>query len=158
MVARLGETEYPDAYGGLTARLTGLPGQSPAITMTIYVVAARAEPFLAAVRRQSADSPDTRYTVAHVPHTWAELNTLAQMIDGAQGQWGARGVHLSSADPDAAASKVIVTLLAYHSAAANALTAAYGHDWVCVAPSSAHWIPLRSNRRSGGTFNPMPAR
>ncbi len=34
VVARLGETEYPDAYGGRTVRLTG-PG---VITMTIYVV------------------------------------------------------------------------------------------------------------------------
>jgi hypothetical protein len=35
VVARLGETGYPEAYGGLTVRLTG-PGT---IAMTIYVVA-----------------------------------------------------------------------------------------------------------------------
>jgi hypothetical protein len=44
VVARLGETEYPEAYGGLTAR----PSARKAITMTIYVVAARAGALMAA--------------------------------------------------------------------------------------------------------------
>jgi len=70
VVARLGETEYPEAYGGLTVRLSA----RKAITMTIYVVAARAGPFLAAVREQSARSPDSQCAIVHVPHTWAELN------------------------------------------------------------------------------------
>ena len=35
VVARLGETEYPEAHGGLTARLSA----RKAIAMTIYVVA-----------------------------------------------------------------------------------------------------------------------
>jgi hypothetical protein len=110
--------------------------------MTIYVVAAHAEPFLAAVREKSVHSPDTQYTIVHVPHTWAELNALALKIEDATNQWRARGVHLSAADPDAAASKVLVTLLAYRAAATNALTAAYGDDWVSVVPSSARYIPL----------------
>jgi hypothetical protein len=38
VVARLGETEYPEAYGGLTVQ----PSARKAITMTLYVVAARA--------------------------------------------------------------------------------------------------------------------
>jgi hypothetical protein len=153
VVASLGETQYPDAYGGLTVRLTG-PDQSRAIKMTIYVVAARAEPFLAAVREQSAHSPDTQYAIVHVPHTWAELNALALTIESAKDRWRARGVHLVAADPDAAASKVTVTLLAYRTAAASALTAAYGHDWISVVPTSARYIPLGNDRRSGDTINP----
>jgi len=38
VIARLGETDYPQAYGGLTVRLSA----RNAITMTLYVVAARA--------------------------------------------------------------------------------------------------------------------
>jgi hypothetical protein len=143
VVTRLGEAEYPDAYGGLTARLTG-PAGARVITMTIYVVAACAEPFLAAVRAQAARSPGTQYTIVHVPHTWTELNALALRIEDAKDQWRAHGVRLS-ADPDAAASKVIVTVLPpYRQAAAEALTAAYGHDWISVVPSSARYIPLTS--------------
>jgi len=156
VVARLGQAEYPDAYGGLTARLTG-PDESPAITMTIYVVtgpASEADSFLAAVREQSARSPGTRYTVVDVPHTWAELTALAQAIEDARDQWRSRGVQLSGADPDAAASKVIVTVRAYRPAAAGALTAVYGDDWISVVPSPARYHPLgnryqdaRSGRR-----------
>jgi hypothetical protein len=153
VVARLGETQYPDAYGGLTARLTG-PDESRAIKMTIYVAATGAGPFLAAVHEQSAQSPDTHYTVVRVPHTWAELNALALKIEDAKDQWRARGVHLSAADPDAPASKVIVTLLAYSTAAANALTAAYGHDWISVVPSPARYIPLGNDRCPGDAINP----
>ena len=138
VVARLGETAYPEAYGGLTVRLTG----SGAITMTIYVVAARAESFLAAVREQSAHSPDNQYAVVHVPHAWAELDALARTIEDARHQWRARGIHLGTAGPDAAASKVIVTVANYHPAAASALTAAYGDDWVSVVPSRARYVPL----------------
>ena len=65
VVARLGETEYPEAYGGLTARLSA----RKAITMTI-------------------------------------------------------------------------TLANYRPAAAGALTAAYGGDWISVVPSSARYVPL----------------
>jgi hypothetical protein len=139
-VARLGETEYPQAYGGLTARLTG----SGEITMTIYVVAAHAEPFLAAVREQAAASPATRYAVVHVPHTWAELTALAQRIADAKRQWRARGVRLGTADPDAATSKVIVTLADHHLAAARALTDTYGDDWISVVPSVVRYRPLGS--------------
>jgi hypothetical protein len=137
-VARLGETEYPDAYGGLTAQLTG----SGAITMTIYVVAARAQPFVAAVREQAAASPSTEYRIVHVPHTWADLIALAETIEDARPEWRARGVHLGTADPDAAASKVIITLRPYSPAAATALTAAYADDWICVVASKARAIPL----------------
>jgi hypothetical protein len=111
--------------------------------MTIYVVATCAEPFLAAVRAQAARSPDAQYTIVHVPHTWTELNALALRIGDAKGQWRARGVRLS-VHPDAAASKVIVTVLPYRRAVAEALTAAYGHDWISVVPSSARYIPLTS--------------
>lgn len=187
-VANLGKTQYPDAYGGLTARLTR-PDEPASLTMTIYVVAARADPFLAAVRRQAAASPDTRYTIAHVPHTWAELNALAQQIEDAKDHWRARGAHVSTAEPDAAASKVTVTLLpfrpgtqmgqerlprhapptrapagqqiSHNKAAASALTAAYGHDWisVVVVPSSARYVPLgKKARRSGGTYTTAPSR
>ncbi|MGH3201016.1 MAG: hypothetical protein ACRDOA_01515 [Streptosporangiaceae bacterium] len=138
MVARLGETGYPEAYGGLTAHLTG----SGAITMTLYVVAARAEPFVAAVRDQAARNPAAEYTVVHVPHTWAKLTALAQEIEDARGQWRARGVHIGTADPDAAASKVIITLANHHPAAASALRASYGDDWISVVSSSARYIPL----------------
>jgi hypothetical protein len=62
-------------------------------------------------------------------------------------------VHLVAADPDAAASKVTVTLRAYRMAAASALIAAYGHDWISVAPTSARYIPLANDRRSGDTIN-----
>ena len=140
VVARLGETEYPEAYGGLTVRLTG-PG---ALTMTIYVVAARAGPFLAAVREHAERSPATAYTVVHVPHPWAELAALAQQIEDARRQWRARGVHLGTADPDPAASKVIVTVANYDPAAVRALTDAYGDDWISVVPSSARYVPLES--------------
>ena len=136
-MARLGETEYPDAYGGLSVRLTG----SGAITMTIYVVAVRAEAFLAAVREQVARSPATEYAIVHVPHTWAELDTLTRTIEAAKNQWRARGIRLSAA-PDATASKVIVSLLPYVRAAADAVTAAYGPDWVSVVPSQARYVPL----------------
>ena len=139
-MARLGETGHAEAYGGLTVRLTG-PG---AITMTIYVVAARAEPFLAAIGEQSARSPGTKYSIAHVPHTWAELHALARTIEDAKAQWRARGVRLGTADPDAAASKVIVTMANYRPAAASALRAAYGDDWVSVVPSTARYVPLIS--------------
>jgi hypothetical protein len=140
VVARLGETEYPDAYGGLTARLTG----SGAITMTVYVVAVRAEPFLAAVREQAARSPDTSYTVVHVPRTWAELTALAQQIQDARLQWRARGIHVGTSEPGAAASKVIVTLANYDPTAAGALRAAYGDDWISVVPSRARYLPLEA--------------
>jgi hypothetical protein len=143
VVARLGETEYPEAYGELTARLSA----RKAITMTIYVVAARAGPFLAAVREQSARSPDTQYAIVHVPHTWAELNALALRIEDAKGHWRARGAHLGTAAPDAAASRVIVTLANYRPAATGALTAAYGGDWISVVPSSARYVPLGGSAR-----------
>jgi hypothetical protein len=136
-VATLGEKEYADAYGGLTVRLTG----SGAITMTIYVIAARAEPFLAAVREQAAHSPATEYTVVHVPHTWADLDALALKIEGARAQWRARGIYLSAA-ADAPTSKVIIALRPYRPAAVAALTAAYGEDWVQVVPSPARYLPL----------------
>jgi hypothetical protein len=153
VVARLGETVYRDAYGGLTARLTG-PDDSRAIAMTIYVVAARAGPFLAAVREQAAGSPQTQYAIVHVPHTWAELSALALEIEDAKDRWRARGVHLSAAEPDAAASKVIVALPAYRAVAADALTAAYGDEWIRVVPSSARAIPLGNDRRSPETPDP----
>jgi hypothetical protein len=153
VVARLGETEYRDAYGGLTARLTG-PDDSRAIAMTIYVVAARAEPFLAAVRERAACSPKTRYAIVHVPHTWAELNALALKIEEAKDRWRTRGVHVSAAEPDAAASKVIVTLPAHGAAAADALTAAYRDEWIRVVPSSARYIPLGNDRRSAEPLDP----
>lgn len=157
-VANLGETQYPDVYGGLTARLAR-PDEPAAITMTIYVVAARAEPFLAAIRRQAANSPEVRYTIAHVPHTWAELNALAQQIEDAKDYWRDRGAELSTAEPNAAASKVMVTLLDYHAAAASSMTSAYGHDWISVEPSSARYVPLsKKARRSGGTYSPMAGR
>jgi hypothetical protein len=143
VVARLGETEYPEAYGGLTALLSA----RKAITMTIYVVAARAGPFLAAVREQSTRSPDTQYAIVHVPHTWAELHALALRVEDAKGRWRARGVHLGTAGPDAPASKVIITLANYHPAAVDALTAAYGDDWISVVPSSARYVPLGSSAR-----------
>lgn len=149
-VAGLGETQYPDAYGGLTARVTR-PDEPACLMMTIYVVASRAEPFLAAVRRQAAASPDTRYTIAHVPHTWAELSALAQQIEDAKDYWRDRGADVSTAEPDAAASKVVVTLLGYHAAAASALATAYGHDWISAVPSSARYVPLgKKARRPGG--------
>jgi hypothetical protein len=137
-VARLGETEYPEAYGGLTARLPG----SGAITMTVYVVAAQAEPFLAAVREQAARSPGTSYTVVHVPHTWADLTALAQQIQDAKLQWRSRGIHLGTVTPDAPASKVIVTLPNHDPAAAAALSTAYGDDWISVTSSRARHVPL----------------
>lgn len=148
VVARLGETEYPDAYGGLTARLTG-PAGSRVITMTIYVTGARADRFLAAVRQWSARSPDTRYTIVRVPHTWADLNALARRIESASGRWRARGLHLLAADPDAAASKVTVTVRGDHAAAAGALTDAYGHEWIRVVPSQAGYVPLGNHRLPG---------
>jgi hypothetical protein len=136
-VATLGEIRYPDAYGGLTVRLTG----SGAVTMTVYVVAARAEPFLAAIREQASRSPATEYSVVHVPHTWADLNALALKIEGTKDQWRARGIYLS-ASADAPTSKVIIALRPYRPAAAAALTAAYGDDWTSVIPSSARYKPL----------------
>jgi hypothetical protein len=138
VVARLGETEYPDAYGGLTARLTG----PSTVTMTVYVIAAQAGPFLAAVREQAARSPGTTYAVLHVPHTWAELTALAEQIEQAKGHWRARGIRLGTVGPDAAASKVIVTLPNHHPAAVTALTAAYGDDRISVVPSRARYVPL----------------
>jgi hypothetical protein len=107
--------------------------------MTIYVVAARAEPFLAAVRALSADA---QYTVVYVPHTWADLDALALEIEGAKDRWRARGIHVSAAAPDAGTSKVIVSLPACREEAANALIAAYGDDWISVVPASARYIPL----------------
>ena len=138
VVARLGETEYPEAYGGLVVRRSG----AGALTMTIYVVAAQAEPFLAAVREQSSRSPAAEYTVVRVPHTWAELDALAQTIEAAKDNWRARGIRLGTAEPDAATSKVIVTLADYRPSAASAVTAAYGDDWISVVPSPARYFPL----------------
>ena len=138
VVARLGQTQFPDAYGGLTVRLTA----AGTITMMIYVVDARAEPFLAAIGEQSACSPATQYTIVHIPHTWAELDALAGAIEGAKGQWRARGIHIGTAAPDAAVSKVIVTLRTYRPAAAATLTDAYGDAWISVVASRARSIPL----------------
>jgi hypothetical protein len=141
VVARLGQTQYPEAYGGMTVRLTA----AGALTMTIYVVAAHAEPFLAAVREQSVRNPATEYAVVHVPHTWAELDALAQQVEDAKAQWRARGVLLGTAQPDAAASKVIITPMPFDPAAVSALTATYGADWVSVIPSTARYAPLQAS-------------
>jgi hypothetical protein len=141
VVARLGETQYPDAYGGLTVRATG-PDGSAALTMTIYVVAARAGAFLAAIRDQAAHSPGTRCTIVHVPHAQAQLNALADRIEDARDRWRARGVHLLTAEPDARTSKVMITVLPFGTAVTGALTAAYGEDWVSVVPPSAPYRPL----------------
>jgi hypothetical protein len=100
----------------------------------------------AALRSGPNHSPDIKYTVIHVPHTWAELDALALRVEEARDQWRAQGIHLLAADPDAAASKAIVTLRGYRTAAASALTAAYGRDWISVVPSSARWIPLGDGR------------
>ena len=139
VVARLGQTQYPEAYGGMTVRLTA----AGALTMTIYVVVARAEPFLAAVREQSAGT--TEYAVVHVPHTWTELDALARKIDDAKAQWRSRGIRLGTAEPDPAASKVIITLKPFDPNAVSALTAAYGADWISVTPSTARYVPLKGS-------------
>jgi hypothetical protein len=52
-----------------------------------------------------------------------------------------------TAAPDAAASKVTITLVNYRPAAAGALLAAYGEDWISVVPSSARYVPLGGSAR-----------
>ncbi len=51
-----------------------------------------------------------------------------------------------------ATSKVVVTLLPYRGAAADALTAAYGHDWISVVPSTSRYVPLTA--RQSATAGP----
>ena len=127
-VEKLGTTKFQSAYGG--------QDRSPSGRLVIYVVAAQGDAFLPAVRDEAARSPQADYNVAYVPHSWAQLNALTIQIARDRARWRERGIELARWGPDAASSKVVITLRSYTAAAERELLAGYGPDWVSVSPTS----------------------
>ena len=131
---------FPDAFGGV--RTTAGSGETAAPTAaTVYVVAAHAAPFLAALR---SASPLSSYEVVDVRHPFAQLTSVMNQIAAADSRWQAQGVRLARYGPDVAINKVQVSLSVYTPAAAKALTDAYGSDLVSVSttPDTRIYTPL----------------
>lgn len=130
-VAKLGTTKFPSAYGGHETSPSGH-------LAVLYVVrgAAHAAAFVSAVREEAAHGPEADFEVADVPHSWAQLNALTTRIAQDGPRWRARGIELARWGPDAASSKVVITLRSHTAAAGRELLAAYGPDWVSVSRKS----------------------
>jgi hypothetical protein len=122
------QAKFPDAYGGQETTQAG--------DLVIYVAAApHAAEFLAAVQKEAALHRGQRYTVAHVAHSWTQLEDLANVkIAGDTPKWRRHGIALGRWGPQAALNKVVIELRSPSAAAEKALLAAYGSDWVTVSP------------------------
>ena len=124
-VETLGTKRFQSAYGGQEL--------SPSGSLTVYVVAAHGAGFLSAMRDEAARSAAAAYEVAYVPHSWAQLDALTMRIARQEPGWRARGIRLAQWGPDAASSKVTITLRSYTGAAERELLATYGAGWVSVS-------------------------
>jgi hypothetical protein len=71
-----------------------------------------------------------------VRHSWEALQTLTSRLNQDQSTWRTKGVLLSMWGPDVSTNRVEIWLSKYDSAAAAALTATYGADWVVVSRES----------------------
>jgi hypothetical protein len=71
-----------------------------------------------------------------VKHSWEALQALTSRLNKDQPMWRSRGVLLSTWGPDVSTNRVEVWLSKYDGAAAAALTATYGADWVVVSRES----------------------
>jgi hypothetical protein len=74
------------------------------------------------------------YGVVDVAHTWAQLEELTIKIARDEPDWRAQGVILGRWGPSAELNKVLIELRSPTRAAAQALYAAYGEDWITVSP------------------------
>jgi hypothetical protein len=130
-VETLGATEFQRAYGGHETSSSGH-------LAVLYVVrgATQAAAFLSAVRDEATRSGQAEYEVAYVPHSFAQLEALTNSIALDGSRWQARGITLAEWGPDAATSKVVITLRSYTAAAARELLATYGASWVSVSRKS----------------------
>jgi hypothetical protein len=124
-VETLGTTRFQSAYGGQEL--------SPSGRLAVYVVAAHGAGFLSAMRGEAAHSAGAAYEVAYVPHSWAQLDALTMRIAKQEPAWRARGIQLAQWGPDAASSRVAITLRSYTGTAGRELLASYGAGWVSVS-------------------------
>jgi hypothetical protein len=140
-IAALGD-RYPGSFGGLAATQAG--------RLTVYVVSARGNGFLAAVRA-AGRSAGQRYSVRRVPHSWQRLEHLMITIAQAGPAWRARGIALSRWGPEPGMNKVLIQLRSPSTAAARALRAAYGASWVAVSRT-----PFREKLMLADRFHSNP--
>jgi hypothetical protein len=68
-----------------------------------------------------------------VSHSWAALQALTGRLGTEQSSWRAKGVLLSMWGPDVSSNRVKIWHSTYDDAAAAALTATYGADWVAIS-------------------------
>jgi hypothetical protein len=127
-VAAIGTTKFQDAYGGQET--------TPSGRLVIYVVAAHGASLVSAIHSEAAHSAGSEYSVAYVPHSWAQLNALTTTIAQQEPRWRAAGIQLARWGPDAASSKVTIDLRAYTATAAGELLHNYGSEWVSVSHES----------------------
>jgi hypothetical protein len=66
--------------------------------------------------------------------TWAQLEELTIKIAREAPGWQARGIILGRWGPEAESNRVVIQLRSPTEAAAQALYAAYGADWITVSP------------------------
>jgi hypothetical protein len=124
--------QYDQTIAGMTITSTGLQ---------ISVAGTPTPSLLSAI---SADAGSVPVTIRTVPHSELQLVQVRKRIDADVSYWAARGIQLSTWGPDLATDKVRVVLADYTPAAASAITARYGAEWVTVATQSMTVTPSYS--------------
>jgi hypothetical protein len=146
-ITTLGYTKFPDTFTSATL--------TDASTVTVYATAGDAA-LVAAI--DALRSGGAHVVVQTVPHSYRQLDAVAQQIGADGAALLASGVAVSRVELDAPHGKLVVTLAGATGALASAavpaarstLTGRYGADWVSVAdtPTAVASAASRDNDAS----------